>query len=116
MNQIEQEFTVYFKNGKRSVIKGTSMEDAFIKAKYRVDVVPLIDWLNRGNTDTHIFLKETKNWVRRRAEWHDFRYAGSSASGHDTYYKCVKCGTTQTGTEPHPLDDNQRLGCEGAAA
>lgn len=46
-------------------------------------------------------------------ERHEFHYNGSSASGKDTYYKCTKCGAEQTAPEPHSLDKNQHLGCNG---
>jgi hypothetical protein len=67
MNNGEMEFTVYFKNGKRSVIKGAGLEDAFTRAEFRADVIKLVDWVDIGNTDTHTWYKEIKNWIPNRA-------------------------------------------------
>lgn len=62
---LELEFTIYWKHGERSVIKGTSIDHAFTRAGYGAGAVAAIDWYDNGNTSTHKWVEETKNWMRK---------------------------------------------------
>lgn len=63
--EVEETFTVWWKDGTRSVIKGPNIETAFTKAGYGAGAVAAVDWYDRGDVNTHYWCVETKNWMRR---------------------------------------------------
>lgn len=58
-------FTIYWRDGKRSVIYGPTIEEAFTNAGYGGGAVAAIDWYDNGDTDTHVWVKSEKTWVKR---------------------------------------------------
>jgi hypothetical protein len=60
-----EKFTVWWRDGTRSVIEGSSIEQAFTQAGYGAGAVKAVDWYDRGDVDTHEWCKATKNWQRR---------------------------------------------------
>lgn len=61
----DKEFTVYWRDGKRSVVKGPSVEVAFARAGYSAGAVAAIDWYDNGDIDTHNWASETRTWIRK---------------------------------------------------
>lgn len=59
-----KKFTIYWLDGRRDVIEGTSIEDAFRKAGYGGGATAAIDWYDNGDTNTHDFIKG-QGWVRK---------------------------------------------------
>lgn len=64
-DQSEKYFTLYWINGKRNVIKGTDIADAFSRVGYGAGALPALDWYDEGVTDTHRWNNETKAWIKR---------------------------------------------------
>lgn len=58
-------FTIYWRDGKRTVIYGPTIEEAFTNAGYGGGAVAAIDWYDNGDTDTHVWVKSEKAWVKR---------------------------------------------------
>lgn len=56
-------FTVYWLDGKRSVIEGNDIADAFNKAGYGNGAMPAVDWYDNGISHTHWYSKNEKVWV-----------------------------------------------------
>lgn len=61
----DETFTFYWRDGKRSVLKGSTVENAFTRAGYDAGALPAVDWYDRGDTDTHTWDTDIKNWVKR---------------------------------------------------
>lgn len=63
--EVLEKFTIWWRDGTRSVIEGVSIDDAFTKAGYGAGAVKAVDWYDRGDVDTHYWCTATKNWLRR---------------------------------------------------
>lgn len=61
----EKIFTIYWLDGRRIVISGQTIEDAFTKAGYGLGAVRAVDWYDYGITNTHTYDKINKKWVRK---------------------------------------------------
>jgi hypothetical protein len=61
---VNKPFTIWWKGGKREVIYGPTIEDAFSKAGYGGGAVAAVDWYDRGDVNTHQWCSVTKNWQR----------------------------------------------------
>ena len=62
IDNVKNKFTIYWKNGKREVITGETIEDAFSKAGYGGGAVHAIDFYMDGE-DTN-YERIGKEWVR----------------------------------------------------
>lgn len=61
-----QEFTFYWKDGKRQVFKGTDAADALNKAGFGNGAVRALDVWARGNDDTYRWDTDLKKWIRTK--------------------------------------------------
>lgn len=59
---MSNKFTIYWLDGKRSVLEGDTIAKAFSGAGYSAGAVRAVDWYDNGETDTHTWNKETKQW------------------------------------------------------
>lgn len=57
-------FTLYWLNGNRTVIKGSTVEEAFTIAGYGAGAIRAVDWYDVGVTDTHNFVGNNQ-WVKK---------------------------------------------------
>lgn len=58
----EKEFTLYWIGGKREVIKGNTIEDAFTKAGYSAGAVRAVDFYSNGNNTEYEYING--DWKR----------------------------------------------------
>lgn len=56
-------FTLYWLDGRRTVIKGDTIEQAFAAAGFGGGAIRAVDWFDNGVSETHRYDKATKQWV-----------------------------------------------------
>lgn len=61
---MDQFFTLYFKNGKREIISGESINEAFTKAGYGAGALAAVDWYDQEASETHYYDREQKTWIK----------------------------------------------------
>ncbi len=57
-------YTLYWRDGRRTIVIGDTIEDAFSKAGYGGGAVGALDWYDEGVSETHRWDKAQKTWVR----------------------------------------------------
>lgn len=57
-------FTLYWIDGKRQIISGPTIEQAFSAAGYGAGAVKVVDWYDNGVSETHYYDKNKKEWVK----------------------------------------------------
>lgn len=65
-----QVYTLYFFDGKRIVLRGNNFGDGWNKAQAESETVLYaheIEWMDRGETDTHRWIPEVNSWLNRKA-------------------------------------------------
>lgn len=70
-NNEVQIYTLYFYDGKRIVLKGKSFGEGWDGAQAASEVVLHardIEWMDRGETDTHQWIPEVNSWLCRLAQ------------------------------------------------
>lgn len=71
----EKVFTIYWKHGKRSVIKGHSIDAAFAAVGYGAGATAAIDWYDNGDTNTHEWVPAIKTWQRiAQVDFNSYRH------------------------------------------
>ena len=60
-----KKFTLYWTDGKREVICGKTISDAFRAAGYGQSALNVLDWYDAGDTDTHSWDSQLSIWVSR---------------------------------------------------
>ncbi|QVD49170.1 hypothetical protein LUCX_100 [Xanthomonas phage vB_XciM_LucasX] len=61
----ESAFTLYWKDGRREIIVGEDIADAFHKAGYGSGALGALDWYDQLPSDTHRWDADSKDWVKR---------------------------------------------------
>jgi hypothetical protein len=61
----EKLYTLYWLDGKREVVVGTSIANAFARAGYFGGALAALDWYDAGATDTHVYSCTEKTWIIR---------------------------------------------------
>ena len=61
----EKLFTLYWLDGKREVVVGTGIANAFARAGYGGGAPAALDWYDTGATDTHRYSQDEKAWIAR---------------------------------------------------
>jgi len=56
-------FTIYWRNGDRSVIQGPTIDQAFTNAGYGAGAMSAVDWYDNGVTETHSWDKDSHSWI-----------------------------------------------------
>jgi hypothetical protein len=57
-------FTLYWIDGKRQVIAGPTIEQAFTAAGYGAGAVKVVDWYDNGISETHYWHKGERKWIK----------------------------------------------------
>ena len=63
-DEIEKVFTIYWRDNKREVVCGTSVEDAFHKAGIGNGALPAVDFYAHGDNHEYEWNTETRNWEK----------------------------------------------------
>lgn len=59
------QFTIYWLDGRKSVIEGETVHQAFSAAGYGGGAVRAVDWYENGVNDDYVWNKETKQWDKK---------------------------------------------------
>lgn len=60
---VKEYFTLFWRNGDRSVIYGNDIQDAYTKAGYGGGSIRALDWYANGITESHYWDKKRKQWL-----------------------------------------------------
>ena len=58
----EQSFTLYWRDGKREIVKGASVEDAVTHAGYGQGALSALDFYDYGEKVNYVWNKKERNW------------------------------------------------------
>jgi hypothetical protein len=57
-----KKFTLYWLTGKREVISGDSIADAFTRAGYSAGAIGALDFYYNGDNQDYVWDKDKRNW------------------------------------------------------
>lgn len=63
-----KKFTLYWREGKREIVEGASISDAYAKAGLGAGAIPSLDFYADGNDDKCEWNKETHEWNKKERE------------------------------------------------
>ena len=63
---IDEEYTFFWRDGKRDVFEGTSPADALTKAGYGGGIISSLDFYSPGNDNDWKWNKEEREWHKKK--------------------------------------------------
>lgn len=82
-------FTIYWRHGTKSFIKGIDIADASKKAGIGAGAVPAIDWYKKGLSNTHKYDYKQKKWLpvaEEEKDYIDFSEFATSVMNQQSQY------------------------------
>ena len=61
-----KEFTIYWLDGKREVLTGSSPANAFTSAGYGAGAMSAVDFYAEGDDDTYEWNIDTRKWMKKK--------------------------------------------------
>lgn len=62
------QFTIYWLDGKKSVLEGDTVHEAFSAAGYSRGAVRAVDWYENGVNDDYVWNPEKKEWEKKTSD------------------------------------------------
>lgn len=60
-----KEFTIFWKDGKREVLTGSSAANAFTRAGYGAGAMGAVDFYSYGNDNSYEYNSTTRTWDKK---------------------------------------------------
>ena len=61
-----KEFTIFWKDGKRDVLKGSDVANAFTRAGYGAGALGAVDFYSNGNDNSYEFDSTAYKWISKK--------------------------------------------------
>lgn len=107
-------FTLYWKYGDRTVIKGTSINNAFTSNGHSVGALSAVDWYDEGETNTHVWVAETKSWMKKPKTADFLCSLNKKHSNQEVLSFVIKVPYNELTEDPHSLDVKRRAQFQAA--
>ena len=96
-------FTLYWRDGRRQIIQGPTIDQAFTAAGYSAGAVSGIDWYTEGITYTDTYNKETRSWELLETPYKDFTVYWPNGNRENLAGIDIKHALNRAGYEEHNL-------------
>lgn len=104
----EKTFTVYWKDGTKSTMKGFSIAEAFRNEGYSGRATSAVDWYDHGETDTHDWDLDTKTWVRKPKTAEFLCSLNKKHTNEEVLSFVIKVPYNEHSEDPHSGDVKRR--------
>lgn len=106
--EAEKTFTVYWKDGTKSAMKGFTIEEAFRNEGYGGGASSAVDWYDNGETDTHDWNLDTKTWVRKPTTAEFLCSLNKKHTNEEVLSFAIKVPYNKFTEDPHSEDVKRR--------
>lgn len=96
-------FTLYWRDGRRQIIQGPTIEEAFTAAGYSAGAINAIDWYTEGITYTDAYNKETRSWEELETPYKDFTVYWPNGNRENLTGTDIKHALSRAGYQEHEL-------------
>lgn len=57
-------FTLFWLDGKKEIIKGNNISDAFMRAGYSQGTLRALDFYSNDEDDSYVYDKDNRTWIK----------------------------------------------------